>query len=244
MKIFTIILAGFIALSTTMANAQVSIKVLAFSQVEPGIYHHLSNLDGIALIEKLGKKRGWDVDVTHNSGSFNETRLAQYDVVAFINSTGDILNEEQQAAFEQFIQGGGGYVGTHSAADTEHGWEWYGKMVGGYFKSHPTENQAATTTLENKNHPALAHLGETVPIVEEWYDYTVNVRGLPGFTVLMTVDESTYEGGISGSDHPITWANEYDGGRAFYTGFGHLFQKDHPFLSEMLIGGVEWAAGK
>ncbi len=239
-----IALLSLLFLPISAAQAQDNIRVLAFSQVEPGIYHHLSNLDGIALIEKLGKQRGWSVDVTHDSGSFNEERLTQYDVVAFINSTGNILNENEEAAFEKFVQNGGGYVGTHSAADTEHGWEWYGKMIGGYFKSHPTVDQVATTHLENKDHPALAHVQETVPILEEWYDYTANVRGMSGVTVLMTVDESTYEGGITGDDHPITWAHEYDGGRAFYTGFGHHFQKDHPFLSELLIGGVEWAAGR
>lgn len=238
-------IASIILFFASFLNAHAKdINVLAFSQVEPGIYHHLSNLDGIALIEKLGLKRGWKVDVTHNPGSFNDDRLSKYDVVAFINSTGNILNEEQQSSFEKFIQNGGGYVGTHSAADTEHGWEWYGKMVGGYFKGHPDTDQVGATRLENKNHPALAHVTKTVPILEEWYDYSANVRGKPGFTVLMTVDESTYKGGISGDDHPITWVNEYDGGRAFYTGFGHLFQKDHPFLSELLIGGVEWAAGQ
>ncbi|MDG1707455.1 MAG: ThuA domain-containing protein [Emcibacteraceae bacterium] len=226
------------------AHAKVGIKVLAFSQVEPGIYHHLSNLNGIALLERLGKKRGWEVDVTHDAGSFNSMRLSQYDVVAFINSTGDILNVDQQTAFEKYIQSGGGYVGTHSAADTEHGWEWYGQMVGGYFKSHPDTDQVAIATIENNDHPANTHMTEAGEILEEWYDYTANVRGKPGFTVLMTVDESTYEGGVTGDDHPISWAHEYDGGRAFYTGFGHLFQADHPFLSEMLIGGVEWAAGK
>ena len=242
MKLLKIIAISLFFAST--AQAQDAIKVLAFSQVEPGIYHHLSNLDGIALIEKLGKSRGWDVDVTHDSGSFNSARLAQYDVVAFINSTGDILNEDQQTAFEKYIQNGGGYVGTHSAADTEHGWDWYGKMIGGYFKSHPEVDQVATAKLENRNHPANALMTEAGEILEEWYSYTANVRGKPGFTVLMTVDESTYEGGEMGADHPITWTHDYDGGRAFYTGFGHFFQADHPFLADMLAGGVEWAAGK
>ena len=231
---------GFIQL----AQGQDPIKVLAFSQVEPGIYHHLSNLNGIALIEQLGKKQGWEVDVTHDPGSFNKTRLAQYDVVAFINSTGNILNKEQEAAFEEFFRAGGGYVGTHSAADTEHTWEWYGKMVGGYFKSHPEVDQVAMTTVENADHPANKHMGVSGEVLEEWYDYTANVRGKPGFTVLLTVDESTYEGGITGEDHPIAWTHNFEGGRAFYTGLGHHFQKDHPFLSEHLIGGIEWAAGK
>lgn len=241
-KIIAVLVALFTF--TISSKAQEPIRILAFSQVEPGIYHHLSNLNGIALVEKLGKERGWKVDVTHDSGSFNTERLSRYDVVAFINSTGNILNETQEAAFEKFIQNGGGYVGTHSAADTEHGWQWYGNLVGGYFKSHPDVDQVATTRLENKDHPALKYVQETVPVLEEWYDYTENVRGKPGFTVLMTVDEETYEGGITGDDHPIAWANEFDGGRGFYTGLGHHFQADHPFLSQLLMGGIEWAAGK
>ena len=242
MKIFKIITISFLISAT--GHTQDNIKVLAFSQVEPGIYHHLSNLNGIALIERLGKKRGWDVDVTHDSGTFNDARLAQYDVVAFINTTGNILNKTQQFAFERYIQNGGGYLGTHSAADTEHDWEWYGKMLGGYFKSHPDVNQLASVNLENNKHPANILMSETVDILEEWYNYSANVRKKSGFTVLMTVDESTYTGGEMGDDHPITWAHEYNSGRAFYTGFGHFFQKDHPFLANIIAGGIEWAAGK
>lgn len=242
MKILQIITISF--LITATGHTQDNIKVLAFSQIEPGIYHHLSNLNGIALLERLGKKRGWDVDVTHDSGSFNNTRLAQYDVVAFINTTGNILNDTQQFAFEQYIQNGGGYLGTHSAADTEHDWEWYGKMIGGYFKSHPEVNQVASVNLENNKHPANVLMTETGDILEEWYNYSANIRSKEGFTVLMTVNESTYTGGEMGDDHPITWAHEYSGGRAFYTGLGHIFQKDHPFLADTIAGGIEWAAGK
>ena len=243
MKITSIIAMFITALWTNAVNAQSDIKVLAFSQVEPGIYHHLSNLNGIALIERLGKKRGWDVSVTHDSGSFNAKRLANYDVVAFINTTGDILNNDQQSAFENYIKAGGGFVGTHSAADTEHGWPWYGELIGGYFKSHPEVDQVAMTLKENAEHPANKHVGDTGAVMEEWYSYTANVRSKPGFEVLLTIDESTYEGGEMDSDHPITWAHEYDGGRAFYTGLGHTFPSDHPFLANQLIGGIEWAAG-
>ncbi len=242
LKILITILLSFCCLCG--AQAQEQIRVLAFSQVEPGIYHHLSNLDGIALIERLGKMRGWHVDVTHDRGSFNEKRLSGYDVVAFVNTTGDILNDAQQAAFEAYIRAGGGYVGTHSAADTEHTWPWYGDMIGGYFKSHPEVNQIAMTTLENPDHPANKQMSETGAVLEEWYNYTTNVRGRDGFTVLLSIDENTYDGGDMGGDHPITWAHEFDGGRAFYTGLGHTFPADHPFLSEQLIGGIEWAAGR
>ncbi|MEZ5758711.1 MAG: ThuA domain-containing protein [Emcibacteraceae bacterium] len=244
MRIISAILIFLFGTGTVVAQPSPRIKVLAFSQVEPGIYHHLSNLDGIALIEQIGKKRGWQVDVTHDRGSFNEKRLAQYDVVAFINTTGNILNAEQQTAFENYIKSGGGFVGTHSAADTEHDWKWYGELVGAYFVSHPEVNQVANVTKENPGHPANAALGTVMPVMEEWYNYTENVRGKPGFTVLLSIDEKSYKGGTMGDDHPIAWAHVFDGGRAFYTGLGHTFPPDHPFMADHLAGGIEWAAGK
>lgn len=240
MKKIILLLSTLFIAATAQAK---DIKLLAYSQVEPGQYHHLSNLAGIALLEKLGAERGWDVDVTHNPDSFNDERLSQYNVVAIINSNGNILNDAQQAAFKKYVQNGGGYVGTHSASDSEKEWPWYGEYVGAFFKSHPTENQVGSVKLENKDHPVLKHMPDVVPVLEEWYDFTENIRGKEGFTVLMTLDENTYEGGITGPDHPITWVNESEKGRMFYTGFSHFFAPNHPFLAELLTGGVEWAAG-
>ncbi|MBK6844540.1 MAG: ThuA domain-containing protein [Gemmatimonadetes bacterium] len=47
-----------------------------------------------------------------------------------LSTTGDVLNPTQEHAFERYIQAGGGYVGIHSATDTEYGWPWYGKLAG------------------------------------------------------------------------------------------------------------------
>ncbi len=65
----------------------------------------------------------------------------------------------QQTAFESYINGGGGYVGVHAAADTEYGWPYYGQLVGAWFNSHPAIQQV-TARVEDHNHPSTAHLGD------------------------------------------------------------------------------------
>ena len=74
----------------------------------------------------------------------------------FLSTTGDVLNDTQQAAFERYIRAGGGYVGIHSAADTEYGWPWYGQLVGAYFRNHPNGTPTATVVVEDTTDPSTA----------------------------------------------------------------------------------------
>ena len=75
---------------------------------------------------------------------FTDENLALYDAVVFLSTTGDVLNADQQAAFERYIQAGGGYVGIHAASDTEYTWKWYGHLVGAYFRGHPAQATGPT----------------------------------------------------------------------------------------------------
>jgi len=61
----------------------------------------------------------------------------------------------------------------------------------------------------------------------------------------LTVDESTYKGGVHGAYHPISWYHMYDGGRSFYTAMGHTVEnyQDTLFL-EHIMQGVKWASGR
>src|SRR5690606_36743718 len=114
----------------------------------------------------------------------------------------------------------GGYVGVHSATDTEYGWPWYGKLAGAYFDSHPMNPnvQEGTVNVVQANHAATDSLPSSWSVADEWY----NFKSLePSNNVLITVDESTYKGGTNGNPHPISWYKEYDGGRSFYTAMGH-----------------------
>ena len=108
-------------------------------------------------------------------------------------------------------------MGIHAAADTEYDWAWYGKLVGGYFESHPEQQQAKIDVVD-RTHPSTVHLKNEWLHFDEWYNFK-NLN--PKVNVLMKLDESTYKGGTNGNNHPIAWYHEFDGGRAFYTGLGH-----------------------
>ena len=134
--------------------------------------------------------------------------LAEYDAVVFLSTTGDVLDAEQQTAFEGYIRNGGGYVGIHAAADTEYDWAFYGGLAGAYFQSHPAI-QPATVDVEDRAHPATPHLARTWDRTDEWYNYRSNPRDRAH--VLASLDESSYSGGTMNGDHPIAWCQDLPG---------------------------------
>ncbi|SDT39587.1 Protein of unknown function [Jiangella sp. DSM 45060] len=216
-------------------------SILVFSKTAG--FRHDSIPAGIAAIQQLGTAHEFDVTATEDAAAFTDENLAQYDAVVWLSTTGDVLNTEQQAAFERYIQNGGGYAGVHSASDTEYSWPWYGELVGAYFASHP-QNQTATVKVEDPAHPSTQHLDPLWSRFDEWYNYQTNPRG--DVHVLTSLDETSYSpgGGAMGADHPITWCQDYDGGRSWYTGLGHTQESyaDPDFL-QLLLGGIETAAG-
>ncbi|HET6547694.1 MAG TPA: ThuA domain-containing protein [Solirubrobacter sp.] len=224
-------------------------------------FRHSSIDEGITAIRKLGTEQNFTVDAIEDPALFTDAFLSRYDVVIFLSTTGDVLDDEQQAAFERFIQSGHGYVGIHSATDTEYGWPWYGQLTGAYFRNHPEGTPTATVVNEDPTSPATAHLPARWTRVDEWYNFQTNVnpvvngggtdispRGLTPIHVLLTVDESTYDedDGTEGvdDDHPIAWCKRFDGGRMFYTALGHTEASyvDADFLKH-IQGGLEVAAG-
>ena len=158
-------------------------------------------------------------------------------------TTGDVLDETQQLAFEVFIRRGGGFAGVHSAADTEYGWAWYGGLVRAYFKSHP-QVQRATVQVVNRRHPSTAGLPRTWTRTDEWYNFARNPRR--SVHVIATLDETSYSPGPNamGADHPIAWWHAYQGGRAWYTAGGHTIEAySDPLFRRHLLGGIRYAAG-
>ncbi len=217
------------------------VRVLVFSKTAG--YRHASIEPGIKAIQKLGKENGFKVVSTEDANAFREENLAQYAAVIFLNTTGDVLDHVQQADFERYIQAGGGYVGIHAAADTEYDWMWYGKLVGGYFNGHPNNPNVRKADIQvlDKNHPSTKMLPERWERDDEWYNYK-NLN--PNTQVLANLDETTYEGGTNGENHPIAWYHDFDGGRAFYTGGGHTDASFvEPLFLEHLLGGIQYAIG-
>ena len=157
----------------------------------------------------------------------------------FFSTTGDVLNDQQQKAFQDWYRKGNGYVGIHAAADTEYGGPWYGSLVGAWFKSHP-QIQGATVRFDDTRHPITKGLPVTWQRTDEWYDYRINPRG--AVYVLASLDTKSYSNHVMGDDHPITWCHSFDGGRAFYTGFGHTAESyTEPAFVQLVKNAVHWA---
>lgn len=235
--IFCVLVLPAILLSNTV-SAQKR-RVLVFAKTAG--FHHQSIAVGIPAIEKLGAENNFGVDSTTDSTQFTAVNLKKYAAVIFLNTTGNVLSDEQQQAFEQYIRAGGGYVGVHAAADTEYGWPWYGKLVGAYFVKHP-EQQVATLNIVNRKSIATKHLPATWTRKDEWYNYKDIA---PDLKVLIELDETTYKGGTNGPHHPIAWYHAYDGGRSFYTGLGHVDASyTDPMFLKHLLGGIQYAMGQ
>lgn len=212
--------------------------VLVFHRTEG--FRHDSIEAGIEALVELGESKGYRVTATDDSSIFSASDLEAFQVIVFLNTTGNVLVETQQLAMEEFIRSGRGFVGIHSAADTEYDWEWYGGLVGAYFNSHPVPQSAAVRIITP--HPVVKGLPERFERFDEWYDFRSHPG--PGVTVLATVDESTYEGGAMGPEHPIVWAHEYEGGRAVYVGFGHTAETyEESLVLTLLDNAIRWAGG-
>jgi type 1 glutamine amidotransferase len=227
-----------ISIGTVLAKKQ---KVLIFSKTLG--FHHNSIKQGIAAIQKLGVENKFEVDSTTNSSNFNTENLKQYAAVIFLSTTGDVLNNEQQAAFEKYIQAGGGFAGIHSATDCEYNWPWYGKLAGAYFAGHPNQ-QDAVLNVTNRNHISTKALPGQWKRKDEWYNFRAVYDKI---TVLISIDENSYDAGKNkmGDHHPIAWYHHYDGGRAFYTGLGHTEESfSEPLFLQHLLGGIKYAMGR
>ncbi len=235
-----------ISLFTSNLFAQ-QFKILLFTKTDG--FHHESINEGVTAIKQLAIRNTFSVDWQENASVFTDKGLEKYQAVIFLNTTGNILNEEQQAAFEKFIKSGKGFVGIHSASDTEYDWAWYTKMVGMMFKIHP-QQQTAYLKVEDSNFPGMERFPKKLLWTDEWYDFSE--RKADDLKILVSVDEKSYnpyakwgdkESKGMGAMHPISWYHNYDGGRAFYTALGHIpaIYSDQTFLDHV-YGGIYWAA--
>jgi type 1 glutamine amidotransferase len=240
--LFTFICTA-VAACTTLATSQIQedalFNVLVFSKTTG--FRHSSIDDGITAIQELGAVHGFTINASENASIFTDDGLAPYAVIIVLNTTGDIFNSTQQGAMERFIQNGGGFVGIHSATDTEYDWPWYGQLVGSYFDGHPAIQEAEVNVMDSV-HLATQGLPSPWTRTDEWYNFAPDPSS--SVNVLLTVDEATYSGGTMGNPHPIAWYHKFDNGRSFYTALGHTEASySETLFRQHLLGGILYAAG-
>jgi uncharacterized protein len=213
------------------------VALLIFSKTAD--YRH-DNIPAATLaLSRLAHELGHHAEVTEDARCFSAQSLKAYTAVVWLNTSGDILEAAQRDAFATFVRGGGGYVGVHSASASEPSWPFYAELVGARFTGHPAL-QSARLLVEDRQHPSTRHLEREWLRSDEWYEFDRNPR--PDVRVLISVDESSYQGGKMGGDHPLVWCHELGAGRVFYTALGHSAEDyaDSRFLQHVR-GGIEWA---
>lgn len=227
--------------SISGALAQNKFSVLVFSKTEA--FRHASIETGQAAIQKMGAEKGFGVTLTEDASQFTEKNLKNYNVVLFLSTTGDVLNDKQQEVFERYIQAGGGYVGIHAAADTEYDWPWYNRLAGAWFQDHPStpSNVQNGRFYVTERNAFTAGMPDSFERSDEFYAFK-NIS--PAINVVLKIDEKSYIGGTNGDNHPMSWYQEFDGGRSFYTSMGHT---DETFTEQLFLdhlwAGIKYAAG-
>ncbi|MCF0042239.1 ThuA domain-containing protein [Dyadobacter sp. CY399] len=225
------------------ADAQnAKVNVLVFSKTAS--FRHESIAAGKTALSKMAKEKGFGVSFTEDAGQFNEPNLKKYNTVVFLNTTGDVLTNEQQVAFERYIQAGGGYTGIHAATDTEYEWPWYGQLAGAYFLDHPmtpSNVQKGKFIVTEKNHWATQGMPDEFEKTDEFYSFK-DIS--PKIKVVLKIDEKSYIGGKNPDFHPMAWYQEFDGGRSFYTAMGHTDETfSDPLFLNHLYAGIKYTAG-
>lgn len=248
MKNLLVLLLSFFMMNI-VSNAQPKpefekpINILVFSKTDG--FRHASISSGVKMLVDQSKKQNWVITATEDASLLSDVFLTHFDVAVFLNPTGDAISDKGQAAFEKFMKSGKGFVGIHAAADFEYEWEFYGNLVGGYFRAHPPA-QKATVIFENFDHPAMKPFEgmKTYTTVDEWYSFKENPR--PNVNVLARLDESTIKAENDNwkmGDHPLIWWNDKDGIRSFYTVFGHTHEAfQDKLVIDHITKAINWAA--
>lgn len=226
--------------------------ILVFSKTN-SFRHREGIAGGSKALESITRSRDWGMFHTENGAVFNAQDLARFDVVVFLNASGDVLDAEQESAFQSWLIGGGTWLGIHSAGDDSHlAWQWYrDKLIGADFIAHPMDPQFqhATVVLENHIHPVLEGLPDIWQMEEEWYSWETSPRS-EGFTILATLDEDSYspvqkfmgkERDLHMGDHPVVWSGCVGSGRSVYAAMGHMAESfEHPQFLKLISNALTW----
>ncbi len=217
-------------------------KVLVFSHSTG--FRHTSIEAGVIALRAMGSRRGFDVVASADPAVFSAEGLRGVRAIVLLSTTtkrDDPTSEwfvgPRREALQAFVRSGGGILGIHAAADSHYHWPWYGRMIGGWFRSHPKGTPAGVVTLAEPRHPAARRLASPQRRTDEWYYFEDQD---PTAQLVASVDPGSI-GEKQVNPKPAAWAHDFEGGRVFYTAMGHTEESfAEPWFVKHLEGGIDW----
>lgn len=211
-------------------------KILHYTETSG--YDHQTRGVSYAMFQDLGSSSNITVDDDQDGDSFNAiSNLETYNAVIFSNTSGDaILDSTQRAVFEQYIEGGGSYLGIHAASDTYRhstangintgAWDFYAELMGASVQQNP--NHVSGTPLYALDHLAIHPSTENLPVpwmkYDEYYYWENGYFGPNNISVLEVEETLGPNNMINSYDaaRPMSWYRLLpQGGKMFYTALGH-----------------------
>jgi type 1 glutamine amidotransferase len=201
------------------------LRVLAFYSTSTERDHVDFAEQAVKFFADAAKRDHFQFESTANWEDLNSQRLKGVDVVLFLNESP--AGADERAAFEQYMEHGGGWLGFHGAGynDSNTHWPWYVRFLGGtVFYGNSWPPLPALLDVDDKTSPVTRHLpARFLSPVNEWYSWQPNPRANKDVKVLLTLDPSNFPLGLkdtlTGGDVPVMWTNtKY---RMIYMNMGH-----------------------
>jgi hypothetical protein len=222
-----VLFAAALCLASSLEAQTPSFKVIAFYNGNFDAAHISFVNEANPWFTQLAAQNGFSYTATNNWNLLNANNLAQYKVVMFLD---DLPPSNVRAAFQQYMQNGGAWMGFHVCAFNTNpsSWDWYhNQFLGtGAFHNNTWGPTAAILRVDDRTHPATLRLpAKYTSAVSEWYSWNNNLRNNPNIRVLASVDPTGFPVGTDPSqtwfsgDFPIMWTNRNY--KMIYANFGH-----------------------
>ena len=190
---------------------------------------------------------GFEVDATADPAQISTANLAGYRAVVFLNTAGEHLDDTQEAALEDYVTGGGGFVGIGSTAQGEPDSEFFTTLIG----ARPSGSSSTATSEQavvagDRVHPATRDLPLVWNRTDVWYQWNPRPTGRVHTVIRYRAPNSGAGDGISSHspDQPISWCTDVSDGRSFYMGMGRTAEAfGEERLRAHLKGAIQWSAG-
>ncbi len=236
-------------------------KLLIFTKTN-GFRHGAAINIGPTSMKMLGEKTGAFTTVhTEDESYFEPAKLKAFDAVLFLNTTGECFkkSKKDKAGSEReemlkkslvdFVKGGGGIAGFHSATDTYKRWKEYNQMMGGAFAGHPWSARSKVwVKIDDPNHELTPTFkGQSFEVQDEIYQFREDTGNRENQRVLLSLDGTKTDlkrGKRKNGDYPVAWVRTYGEGRCFYSSLGH---NPHIFWDARILpfylAGLQFALG-